>query len=208
MKTLFIPGKSRKKIDETKIRELSNEIPREIAIVYSIQFKEQAYEIKKILSENHKIILISQILGCTSPKFPNSTKAILFVGFGRFHPVSVASKTKIQVYNLERNIFDRIKDSEIKEIETMKKTAYLKFLSSNNSGIIVSVKPGQENLKKAIILKKKLKNKKNYIFISDSINLQETENFPDIESWINTACPRLDFDKKDIMNIEDLKGKK
>jgi diphthamide biosynthesis enzyme Dph1/Dph2-like protein len=51
-------------------------------------------------------------------------------------------------------------------------------------------------------ISKKLKNKKNYFFLSNEINVNEFENF-DINSWINTACPRMDFDSS-VINISDL----
>ena len=70
-------------------------------------------------------------------------------------------------------------------------------------GIIVSIKPGQEAMKRALALKNKLKNKDSYIFLCNDINTREFENFPAIQSWVNTACPRLDFDSS-IINIADL----
>jgi diphthamide biosynthesis enzyme Dph1/Dph2-like protein len=68
---------------------------------------------------------------------------------------------------------------------------------------LVSTKPGQENLKKAIAIKNKLKNKDSYLFIGDEIDTKQLENFPNIQSWINTACPRLDFDSS-VINMGDL----
>ena len=49
-------------------------------------------------------------------------------------------------------------------------------------------------------LRKKLKN--SYVFICDNIDEGEFENFPGIDIWINTACPRIDG--KNIINAEDL----
>ena len=57
-------------------------------------------------------------------------------------------------------------------------------------------------MQKALELKKKLKEKKCYIFVSDMINENELENFPFIQAWVNTACPRIV--SKKIVNIEDI----
>ena len=61
-------------------------------------------------------------------------------------------------------------------------------------------------LKEAETLKKKLEksNKEVYLFLSNNINPAEFENFP-IDCWVNTACPRLDFDSRKIINAGDLK---
>ena len=69
-------------------------------------------------------------------------------------------------------------------------------------GIIVSTKPGQERLKKAFDLKKRIKDKNCYIFAADTINPAEFDNFNFIECWINTACPRFADDKKGVINYE------
>ena len=79
----------------------------------------------------------------------------------------------------------------------------MKFLSSKNIGILVSIKPGQYNLKKAFALKKKLRDKKCYIFLSDNIGAEQLENFPFIECWVNTACPRI-ADNLNVVNISEL----
>ena len=80
--------------------------------------------------------------------------------------------------------------------------ALIKYLSSKEIGIIVSTKPGQNKLKKALELKKKIKDKNCHIFLADTVNPAEFENFPFIECWINTACQRFADDKKGVLNYE------
>ncbi len=81
----------------------------------------------------------------------------------------------------------------------------MRFLNAEKVGILISTKPGQENLKKALSLRTKLKDKKSYLFINNNIDLKEFENFG-IDSWVNTACPRLDFDSS-VINIDDLNSR-
>ena len=50
----------------------------------------------------------------------------------------------------------------------------------------------------------KLKDKKSYIFIADTINESEFENFPFIECWVNTACPRFADEKTGVVNYETI----
>ncbi len=78
----------------------------------------------------------------------------------------------------------------------------MKFLNAEKVGILISTKPGQENLKRAIELKKRLKDKKFYLFLCNEIDARQFENF-DIQAWINTGCPRMDFEGF-TYNVENL----
>lgn len=202
MKQLFIPTKVKSEINTKKISELN--LPKSIAISYSIQYKEIAEQIQKILSKKHKITNFIQILGCSKPKFSKDTKAVLLISSGKFHAVSLAVESNLPVYILEADKLRKISEEEISSLRKRKKASYIKFLNADKIGILISTKPGQENLQKAISLKNKMK-KDSYLFISNDINTKEFENFSEIQSWINTACPRLDFDSS-VINIRDLKN--
>ncbi len=201
MKTLFIPAQIKTEINIKKIQSLK--LPKNIAIAYSIQYKEIAEKIKNILAKKHNITKILQILGCSNPIFSKETQAVLLISSGKFHAVSLAIESKIPIYILEHNKLRKISKEEIDSIKKKKLASYMKFLNSEKIGILISTKPGQERLKEALGLKSKLKNKKSYLFMGGDININEFENFPDIQSWINTACPRLDFDSS-IINKGDL----
>jgi diphthamide biosynthesis enzyme Dph1/Dph2-like protein len=201
MKTLFISAKSKAKINKDKIKEISKRLPKNIALAYSIQYHDLALQIKYLLPENN-ITRIIQVLGCSKPKFPKNTQAILLIGSGRFHAVSLAYETKLPIYILEKNKLDRISKEDIELYEKKNKASYLKYLNSDNIGILISTKPGQQNLKRALDFKKKSK-KNSYLFISNDINTGEFENFT-LDCWVNTACPRLDMDSS-IININKIK---
>ena len=200
MKTIFIPAKSKATLNKSKIKELSKKLPKNLVIAYSIQYQELAFEIKYLLS-NHNILKIIQVLGCSQPKFPQNTKAVLLIGSGRFHAVSLAYETKLPIYILEKNQLIKISEKDIELYEKKNKASYLKFLNADKVGILISTKPGQQNLQRALNLKKKLK-KNSYLFISNAINIHEFENFG-LDCWVNTACPRLDMDSS-IINISRL----
>lgn len=200
MKTLFIPVYSKKEIDKKALKELEK-LPKNIAICYSIQFKKQAEELKNKLI-NKKITNFVQVLGCSKPNFSKDTQAILLIGQGKFHSVSLQYETGIPVYLLEENKLIQVSKTDVEKIKQKQKASYVNFLNSKNVGIIISTKPGQQRLKKAIDLKKNLE-KKSYLFLSNNINTSEFENFK-IDSWVNTACPRLDLDDFRIINPEQL----
>jgi len=199
MKVLFIPAKKISNIDKSTIFSISKKLPINIAIAYSIQYKEQASEIKSLLGKSHKINSFTQVLGCSRPDFPKSTQAILLIGNGRFHAVSLAFESKLPVYILEDNQLTKISKKEIETLEKKQKASYVKFLHADKVGILISTKPGQQRLKQAIDIKKKLK-KQSYLFIGNNINTQEFENFG-LNSYVNTACPRMDMNSNMIINF-------
>ena len=200
MKTLFIEAKSKINILPI-IKKIK--FKGKIGLISTVQFLHQLSKAKKILKNS---IIGGQILGCdisSAEKIKNKVNAFLYIGSGKFHPLIVAVKTNKPVLTanpLTKEI-SKISKQEIEKFKKRKKGAYLKFLSANKIGILVSTKPGQYNLKEALKLKNKLK-KESLIFICNNINLNELENFPDIECWVNTACPRIEG--KNIINLEDL----
>lgn len=200
MKIFFIPSKIKSEINVKKIQSLK--LPKNIAIAYSIQYKEIAAKVKEILSKKYNITEMVQILGCSRPKFPKDTQAVLIISSGKFHAVSLAAEINLPIYILRANELDRISGEEIGAFKKRKLASYVKFLNSEKIGILISTKPGQERLKKAISLKSRLKNKNSYLFIGNELNNREFENFS-VDSWVNTACPRMDFDAS-VVNMGDL----
>jgi diphthamide biosynthesis enzyme Dph1/Dph2-like protein len=191
-------------LKNNNIRLSDNEIkklPKEIFLAYSIQYKPAAEYVKKQLESNGiKIIGFNQVLGCSKiiTKSP-----ILLVGSGRFHAQNLYLQAP-SVYITEGNKINNISQKEIDLMKVRKNAAVSKFLNAENIGIIVCVKPGQENLKSAVLLKDQLikKGKKAYIFASDIIDLNQFENF-NICSWVNTSCPGLAYDSPSIINIDE-----
>lgn len=211
MKTLFIEAKFEGKINLNKLP--TNKLPKNIGLVSSVQFVDYLPKIKNFLEKSNKKVFLEkakqkykgQILGCdlsSAIKIKNKVSAFLYIGDGRFHPLGVALKTnkKVYTFNPIGNTFSEINENEIKKKNKIK---LIKFLSSDNIGILVSTKPGQYNLNKALEIKNKFKDKSFSIFLFDTLNINDLENFPFIQSWINTACPRIS-DEKNIINLEDL----
>jgi diphthamide biosynthesis enzyme Dph1/Dph2-like protein len=201
MKLLYIESKQKNLTIKTSKAELKK-LPKKLFLAYSIQYKDLAILYRKELEKNKiKVETFQQVLGCSKV---NTKLPILLIGTGRFHAQNLYLQTPI-LYVLENNKIIRIPQTEIDKLKAKKRTALIKYLKADNIGILVTTKPGQENLNKAIKLKQKLeKNKKKpYIFISNNIDISQFENFS-IDSWINTACSGLAMDNPNIINIDDL----
>lgn len=191
MKHLFVPAKY--KHAEVDTLQLKN-LPKKLAIVYSIQYLELAKKIQDVLRKTHKISSFSQVLGCSKVHFKE--KAVLLVGSGRFHALNLV----LQGYDVYIYNSSRITKEELEALERERKSARLNFLSAEEKAILVSTKPGQYNLKQALALKEK---HNAIIFLADNINIAELENFSP-QGWVNTACPTLIYDSLKIINPEEI----
>ena len=201
-----------------------------IAIYSSIQFLKDLPKLSKLLIEAGYTPIFSkpfrtkfegQILGCDS--YPDSLKlnldfieGFIYIGDGYFHPnallLSQENETKIKsvlILNVVQQIVEVISKSHIEKYLKKKKGNLLKFYSSENIGVFVSSKWGQEYMDSALKLKEKFKDKNFYFFIADNFLDSEFENFPKIDCWVNTACPRIGQDDilrhtKAVINIKDI----
>ena len=219
MKTLFIHSKYTGKVDFDKI-EL-DKLPGKVGLVTTTQFLDSIKEIKQHLERNNKSVLVGkgtqknpgQLLGCdvnSAVKIKDDVDAYLYIGSGEFHPIGVALSTEKEVFtfNPVTSTFSKLNEEEINNYKRNKKIKYTKFLSAENIGILVSTKSGQNSYKKSLEIKEKLekKGKKYFIFVFDALDTSEMENFPFIDFWVNTACPRIadDKDKKNVIDMSEL----
>lgn len=211
MKTLFIEARYTGKIELGK--RTIDKLPEKIGIITTAQFADRLNEIKgqlgtkKLITAKGKQKHEAQVLGCdasATEKIKDKVDAFLYVGSGEFHPLWIAIKTKKPVYcfNPLTTMFSEISKKDIEEHEKKRKGALIRFLSSEHIGILASTKPGQNNLKRAMELKEKLKGKNCFLFAFDTLDTRELENFPFIECWVNTACPRIEGKK--IINSDDV----
>jgi diphthamide biosynthesis enzyme Dph1/Dph2-like protein len=204
MKNLFIPFQSKLNLDNLLLKEIVSKLPKNIAIVYSIQFQDLAKKIKEEISSTKNILNFFQILGCSRPSFSKKVQAILLIGNGKFHATSLAYETKIPVFIFDNNSIKKISENDLSILEKNNKFSLMNYLNSDKIGILISTKPGQQNLSKAIQFKKNLKNKKSYLFLSNELNPSEFDNF-NLKSFVNTACPRMDLVSKKIINLDKIK---
>ena len=195
MKKLFIDAKYKGTIKVKNIGKL----PDKIGLVTTVQFLKNLNEVKKQLKR--KTITAGQILGCNvskAKKIKNKVDAFLYIGTGNFHPIILGLLEKdVFILNPFTGNINKLEKKVIGDYKKRKKTAFIKFLNAKNVGVIISTK------KQKFGDLKKYKEKKFYFFVADNINVNEFENFPFIEAWVNTACPRLEEDYN-LVNIGDL----
>jgi diphthamide biosynthesis enzyme Dph1/Dph2-like protein len=187
-----------------------------------VQLKKQ--NINVIISKPDRATEKSQILGCDvfykNLNLSKEPDAFLYVGDGNFHPNALVFAQKDNVSFKPIICFNPI-NKELKIIDSydfkMYRGALMKFLTSENIGVFVSTKQGQQQYLQCKQLEKiySVKTGKNfYYFISDSFNKNELENFCFIDCWVNSACPRISYDDiqsmvsiNDALNAKELLSK-
>jgi len=220
MKLMFVEARYKKPVF---IGKHVLKLPEKIGLVTTVQFIGQVKEVKLQLEKEGKKVFFgkgkyaayqAQVLGCdvdSAVSIEKKVDAFLYIGSGMFHPTAISLKTKKDVFTFNplTNKFNKIDGKDVERINKRKKGALIKFLSSKEIGVIVTTKPGQEQLKKAFELKSKFKDKNFYFLIFNTIDFNQLENFPFIECFVNTACPRIALDDsikltKSIINLEDI----
>jgi 2-(3-amino-3-carboxypropyl)histidine synthase len=198
-------------------------------IIYEpVRFEIDSKKIKEFL-EKHKSAFIAytaqyshlfkgvadsrMVLGC-SAKIPQTFEGdkIIFVGDGVFHALMIKKQNidkTVFVLNPETLSMKEITGQDIKKFIVRELMGIERLKSASKVGIIVSSKLGQERIKEAERLKKKLESldKKAYLFFSETVNPDEFLNYSGLDLLINTACPRIGLDdyskfSKPIINIE------
>lgn len=211
VKTLFIDGTYNKEVKLTASALNYLKKYNSIALYSSVQFNldkvlEQLKGIKVIVSQPLRTSKKFQILGCNVQKEDLNLKIrpdiFLYIGDGLFHPTALLfeRKAKVLQFNPITKKHKILTQKNIEKILKRQKANLTKFYSSYNIGVLISLKPGQQRYNDAKTLTKKYPDKIFYFFIDNNLDLNSLENFPFIECWVNTACPRIGLD--DSLNTE------
>lgn len=201
MKVLYVESKLRGTEFRLNVKDIKK-LPKKLFLAYSIQYRDLALSVKKQLGSNNiTVSKFQQVLGCSKI---NTKLPILLVGSGRFHAINLYLQAPA-VYLLEGKKIVKISKEEVERVKIRKRAALMKFLNADKIGILVSTKPGQENLKGAVGLKERLekKGKEVYVFVCESVDVNQFENF-DVQSWVNTACSGLANDNPQVINLDEL----
>ncbi|MDA1196854.1 MAG: diphthamide synthesis protein [Nanoarchaeota archaeon] len=220
--TLFVDGIWEKEIVLGKevLEFFAKEKIASVALFASVQFL-QLDTVRKQLQEAGIVVketkakrthVQTQVLGCDAYHDSYSDEldadAILYIGDGLFHPkailLSQARKKSIKdiiIWDPVSVMMKKLGKSDIERQWKRREANIKRFIAAETIGILVTIKPGQQYLHLAEKLRADLvKNgKKGYIFIDNTIDISLFENYPFIDAWVNTACPRIGMD--DIVNV-------
>lgn len=219
MKKLFIETKYSGKIELPK--DLISELPKKVMLASTVQYVDHLNEIKRKLTAYGKEVSFfksahgrhnGQILGCDNFVSGSDADAFLYVGDGEFHPLALLVNEKpVFVYGPSLEKWRKLGRKEWDEMKLKKKVSLMKFYSARKVGIVVSVKEkqksiqGKDNSIKELKERLEKEGKEVYLFLGNEIRQEAVGDFNFIDCWVNTACPRITGDFKNMVNLRDLK---
>jgi len=220
MKFIVIDGKYKKEVKLssealTKLKKYDK-----IAVYTTTQFNHKLPQVLEQLKKAGVSVTSSQpertnakfqILGCDmyhgNLKLEEDVDAYLYVGDGKFHPNAIlfhdsdsGTDKEVVMYDPTTNKTQILSRKDIQRVLDKEKANIKRFLMAERVGVIVTTKPGQEHFHYTKKLEAKYPKKRFYSFVCDTVSFSEMENFPYVQAWINTACPRIGAE--DILNTE------
>jgi len=221
--TIYIDAIYTKEIElnkETLIHLKKSDV-KKLALFASVQFLKLDIVKRQLKELNIEILTTKakrtdkeiQILGCDAyhesfqDNIIDKADAILYIGDGLFHPQAILYSQIHEKGITEVILYDPIADhmriisrENIQEnIDKLRRNLKI-LVAAKTVGILVTLKPVQQYLRGALKLRDKLnaEGKDAYVFLDNTIDMGHFENYPFIEVWVNTACPRIGMD--DIIN--------
>ena len=180
-----------------------------IGLVTTVQHVHQLDEAKKLLEAAGKTVSVGasdpakhagQVIGCdfgNAQSVADKVEAYLFVGGGRFHAIGVAlatGKPTVIADPYEKMAYP-IQDQARRVI--MQRWGNISAAKEAKSfGVLISLKSGQMRLKAALDIKEKLEQHglKATLLALREVTPSALIQFPSIDAFVNTACPRLSLD--------------
>lgn len=180
-----------------------------IGLATTVQHVQTLDVVREVLVRAAKIVIIGdagrlsypgQVIGCdysNAKSIAKDIEAFLFVGGGRFHALGVAlstSKPTIVADPYDNRAFSI--DDEADRVLRQRWRSVEEAQQARNFGILIGLKPGQKNLEQALQIKRKLeeKGKNACMFAIREATSEALSEFPTIEAYVNTACPRLSIE--------------
>ena len=180
-----------------------------IGLAASVQHKEAMNEAREILTKAGKNVIVGssgqlsfpgQVTGCNYSNvtsIADKVEAFVFVGGGMFHGLGVAlstSKPTVIADPYDNRAF--FVDAEAQKIIKQRWASIEEARRAKTFGVIVGLKPGQKRLDEALKIKD-LARKHGaaaYLLAAREVTPEMLLEFPSIEAYVNTACPRISLD--------------
>ncbi len=211
--TPVIYFEARARIDVKKVVEEALpllELWKRIGLVTTVQHINKLDDARKMLNEAGKTVVVGdagrmrypgQIIGCdysNAESIKDEVEAFLFLGGGTFHPLGLAidvMKPTIVADIYEGRAYSV--DLEVQKIIKKRWACISKAQESKNFGVLIGLKPGQRNIEVSLKIRDLLveDGKKATLLALKEINNNVLLQFPAIEAFVNTACPRISFDE-------------
>jgi 2-(3-amino-3-carboxypropyl)histidine synthase len=208
--TVYVEARATVKVDDVVEKALPLlEKWRKIGLATTVQHVQALDGVRETLIRAGKTVVVGdagrlsyagQVVGCNysnAKSIAKDVEAFLFIGGGQFHalgvtlstskPTIIADPYEKRAYSIDEEA-DRIIKQRWASIEEARKASVF--------AVLVGLKPGQKRFEEALEVKQKLeeKGKAAFVFVSEEVTSEMLMEFPMIDAYVNTACPRISLD--------------
>jgi 2-(3-amino-3-carboxypropyl)histidine synthase len=180
-----------------------------IGLATTVQHVQTLDEARETLTRNGKIVVIGdagrlsypgQVIGCdysNAVSVAKDVQAFLFLGGGRFHAIGVALSTSKPTVIADPYMNTAVSvDEEAEKIRKQRWARIQEAKKARTFSVLIGMKPGQRRLGEALQLKERLEEqgKTVNLLALKEITPEALMEFPSVDAFINTACPRVSLD--------------
>jgi 2-(3-amino-3-carboxypropyl)histidine synthase len=222
--TLYVETRANVSVDAAVIQALPllNGYGR-VGLATSVQHLETLKQVKQILTDLGKTVLIGnagqleyagQVIGCNysnAKTVADQVDAFLFIGGGIFHALGIALGTSKPT--IIADPYDNRAFSITDQAQRLLKQRFANIqeaVNAKNLGVLVGLKPGQKHLERALWVKvlAEKNGREAFILAGRELTPEALLEFPNIDAFVNTACPRISLDtpgkfQKPILTVNE-----
>lgn len=177
-----------------------------VTTVQHLQILDQARELLTLagktvmVGDSGKIAYAGQVSGCNysnAKTIADEVEAFLFIGGGVFHALGIALQTAKPT--IIADPYDNRAFTVNEQAQKMLKQRFASIQQAKDAktfGVLIGLKPGQEHLAKALKIKELAEKhgKTVLVLVGREITPEVLLEFPTIDAYINTACPRISLE--------------
>jgi 2-(3-amino-3-carboxypropyl)histidine synthase len=209
--TIYVEARATMNVDDAVEKALPMlEKWQKIGLTTTVQHVQMLDNVREILLHVGKTVVIGdagrlnypgQVVGCdysNAKSVAKDVEAFLFIGGGQFHALGVAlstSKPTVVADPYEKRAYSA--DKEAERIVKQRWASIDQAKKAKTFAVLVGLKPGQKKFEEALDVKRKLEEngKVAYLFVVKEITPETLMEFPTVEAYVNTACPRVSLDE-------------
>jgi 2-(3-amino-3-carboxypropyl)histidine synthase len=180
-----------------------------VGLATSVQHLQAINEAREILTRAGKTVVVGdnrqtayagQVLGCNYrnvKSIADEVDAFLFLGGGLFHALGVAlstSKPTVIADPYDNRAFSV--DDEAQKILRQRWASIQEATKAKTIGVLIGLKPGQKKVDLALKIKESAVKHgcAAYLLAAREVTPEALMEFPSIDAYVNTACPRISLD--------------
>jgi 2-(3-amino-3-carboxypropyl)histidine synthase len=181
-----------------------------IGLATTVQHVQTIDEAKEMLIRAGKTVMVGdagrlnypgQVVGCdysNAKSIAGDVEGFLFIGGGHFHALGLALSTlkpTVVADPYEKRAYPI--DDEAQKVQRQRWASIQEAQKAKTFAVLVGLKPGQKRLEEALTIREKLEKagKDAYMFAVREITPEIVMNFPTVDAYVNTACPRVSLDE-------------